>query len=464
MRRPALPPLLAMLLALGALAPARARQGDAPATPAATVVTNGVASGAQAVGASAALAAEMPAPAPESAPAEGMRALSDERAAQEEKLYLEALRSLSEGRPDEATSKLSSLLEKNALHAGAWLDLAISHCELGNKVEAERLFDQIEQRFHPSASILELIAHYRASGCKGQRSYRRSMSFKLGAGYDSNVNQGSSSSTVLLGSVNKLETYTLGPDSLPRADHFKVLSGDFNQPIGSRGMLLIAQLRALRYNEVSSQDSESGLLALERPWSGGGWTGRATAAYGLVRLGGELYQRQAQVLLRAVPPLDLGESLGWSLSAGYSSAIYPTRRYYDARTLDLGTSLAMRSKLSTVVLSAGALADAGKAARPGGDRKGWYGGVNLVTLLGEKAIAEVGVSRQSWRGAQIYSKDFIETRRAQDTSQLRASLLFPVGTHSALQLELRRTFNRENIPLFQYDSRWFQFSWRTDNW
>ncbi|NHZ89350.1 tetratricopeptide repeat protein [Massilia sp. CCM 8733] len=436
-------PLPAMLLALAALAPARAQQGDAAETS----------------------APETSAPAPaEASTADTPDALSDEQVAQEEKLYLEALRSLSEGRPDEATNKLSRLLEKNALHAGAWLDLAISHCELGNKAEAERLFEQIEQRFHPSAAILELMAHYRASGCKGQRTAARSMSFKLGAGYDTNVNQGSSSSTVEIGSAGALKTYTLYAESRPRADHFKVLSGDFNQPIGSRGMLLIAQLRALRHSEVRTQDSDSALLGLERPWSGAGWTGRATAAYGLVRLGGELYQRQAQVLLRAVPPVDLGESLGWSLSAGYSTAIYPTRRYYDARTLDLGTSLAVRSKKSTLVLSSGLLADQGKEGRPGGDRSGWYGGANLVALLGDKAIAELGASRQSWRGARIYSKDFIEIKRDQDTHVLRASLLFPVGTHSALQMEVRRTFNRENIPLFQYDSRWFQFSWRTDNW
>jgi hypothetical protein len=447
MRRPALSPLLALLLTLGACAPALAlaAQGDAPETPAA-------------------LPAAADAPAADAAADEAPAALSDEQAAQEEKLYLDALRSLSEGRPEEATTKLGRLLEKNALHAGAWLDLAISHCELGNKAEAERLFEQIEQRFHPSDAILQLIAHYRKSGCKGQRANPRSMSFKLGAGYDTNVNQGSSSSSVMIGSAGDLKQYDLGPDSLPRADHFKVLSGDFNQPIGSRGMILIAQLRALRYSDVSSQNTDSALLALERPWSGAGWTGRATAAYGLVKLGSELYQRQAQVLLRAVPPLDLGESIGWSLSAGYSSAIYPTRRYYDARTLDLGTSLALRSKQSTVVLSAGVLADAGKDARPGGDRNGWYGGANLVTLLGEKAIAELGVSRQSWHGERIYSQGFIESRRKQDTTQLRASLLFPVGTHSALQLEVRRTFNRENIPLFQYDSRWLQFSWRTDNW
>ncbi|UOD31180.1 tetratricopeptide repeat protein [Massilia violaceinigra] len=446
MRRPPLSALtLAMLLALAVLAPARGQQGDAPET---TASESSAPAEASAAGTAAA-----------DAPAH-----SDEEVAQEEKLYLEALRSLSEGRPDEATSKLSRLLEKNALHAGAWLDLAISHCELGNKAEAEHLFDQIAQRFNPSAAILELIGHYRNSGCKGQRAHPRSMSFKLGAGYDTNVNQGSSSSVVQIGGAGNLKNYELGPASLPRADHFKVLSGDFNQPIGSRGMLLIAQLRALRYNQVESQDTDSALLGLERPWSGAGWTGRATAAYGLVRLGNELYQRQAQVLLRAVPPLDLGESLGWSLSAGYSSAIYPTRRYYDARTLDLGTSLAIRSKKSTVVLSGGLLADRGKEARPGGERAGWYGGASLVALMGEKAIGELGVSRQSWRGDRIYSKDFIEIKRHQDTTQLRASLLFPVGTHSAVQLEVRRTFNRENIPLFQYDSRWFQFSWRTDNW
>ncbi|MDM5178176.1 tetratricopeptide repeat protein [Massilia sp. DJPM01] len=430
-------------------AAAHAQQDDGPSAPAENVVA------AAAVPDTAAAAEAAPAP-PD--------ARADDIAAQEEKLYLDALRALSEGRPDEATGKLERLLEKNSQHAGAWLDLAISHCSLGNESEAERMFEQIETRFDPPPAIRELIAHYRKSGCKGAQVARRAMSFKLGRGYDSNVNQGSSNRFVTVGSGNQLSQVELGPDSLPKGDHFNLLSGDFNQPLGSRGMLLIAQLRALRHSQVDSQDSTSGLLALEKPWNAGAWTGRATAAFGLVRLGGDLYQRQGQLLLRAVPPVALGEATSWALTAGYSGAEYPTRRYYDSHTLDLGSTVAWSAKRATVVLAAGALADQGRASRPGGDRSAWYGSVNLFGALNDKAIGELGISRQSWRSERAYSPGLIDTTRRQNTTQLRASLQVPVGTHSALQLELRRTWNRENIPLFQYDSRAVQFSWRTDNW
>lgn len=469
---------LMLLLAAALCGAAHAQQGDAPErggaderpaaeAPPAEAPERGAdersPAEAPSADAPAAAAADMPAADMPAAQAASTAAAAAS-AAQEEKLYLDALRSLSEGRPDEATGKLERLLEKNSLHAGAWLDLAISHCELGNSVEAERMFEQIEVRFNPPAAIRDLIAQYRKAGCKGTHVARRAMSFKVGRGYDSNVNQGSNRRVFTVGSGNALSQVELGEESLPKADHFNVLSGDFNQPIGSRGMLLIAQLRGLRHDKVSSQDSSSGLLALERPWSAAGWNGRATAAYGLVRLGGELYQRQAQLLLRAVPPLALGEAMGWSLTAGYSAAEYPTRPYYNARTLDLGSNLSWRAKQATVMLSAGALADQGRASRPGGDREGWYGGANLFGALSDKAIVELGLSRQAWHGERVFSPTLIDTTRRQTTSQLRASLQYLVGTHSALQLELRRTWNRENIPLFQYDSHMVQFSWRTDNW
>ncbi|MDQ1924455.1 tetratricopeptide repeat protein [Massilia pseudoviolaceinigra] len=443
-------------------AAAHAQQADRPAASAGNEAASAAVP--ETVAESVPQAAAEASPAPSDASADDNGAAAAAAAAQEEKLYLDAVRALSEGRPDEATGKLERLLEKNSLHAGAWLDLAISHCSLGNESEAERMFEQIETRFNPPPAIRELIAHYRKSGCKGAQVARRAMSFKLGRGYDSNVNQGSSNRFITVGSGDKLSQVELGPDSLPKGDHFNVLSGDFNQPLGSRGMLLIAQLRALRHSRVDSQDTSSGLLALEKPWSAGTWTGRATAAFGLVRLGGDLYQRQGQVLLRATPPVALGEATSWSLTAGYSGAEYPTRRYYDSHTLDLGSTVAWSAKRASVVLAAGVLADHGRDTRPGGDRAGWYGSANVFGALGDKAIGEVGVSRQSWRSDHAYSPGLIDTTRRQDTTQLRASLQVPVGTHSALQLELRRTWNRENIPLFRYDSHAVQFSWRTDNW
>ena len=76
----------------------------------------------------------------------------------QQELYQEALQSLAEGRKQDASEALARLIDKEPLHAGAWLDLALIQCSLGHGDEAERLFANIETRFSPSLDVLELIA------------------------------------------------------------------------------------------------------------------------------------------------------------------------------------------------------------------------------------------------------------------------------------------------------------------
>src|SRR6185437_15823876 len=73
-------------------------------------------------------------------------------------LYLDAMKSIAEGRQDDADDTLTRLIEHEPQHAGAWLDLAIIQCELGRAAEAERLFTIIEARFSPPPGIEEVIA------------------------------------------------------------------------------------------------------------------------------------------------------------------------------------------------------------------------------------------------------------------------------------------------------------------
>lgn len=383
---------------------------------------------------------------------------------QEDQLYLDALKALADGRPDEATGKLSRLLEKNTLHAGAWLDLAISHCELGNTDEALRLFAQIETRFQPNQAIRDLIASYRNTGCKGRESLRRTVSLKFGYGYDSNVNQGSSSRLITIGSGSQLSVVELGPDSLPQADHYKTLSADVNQPLGRYGILLLGQLRAIRHDDVTRQDSDSLLVGAERSANLYGWKNRFTGALGAVRLNDQLYQRQAQMLVRTVPPVILPDYLNWSVAASYSRAVYPTREYYNANTFDMSTSLALRGQRASTQVSVGALSDHGRSTRPGGDRQAAYASVNAIGLVSANVLGEMSLTHQRWRSERAYSPGLIDTSRRQNTTQARASLQYLLSPHHSVQLEWRRTWNRENIPLFQYDSHMLQLSWRSDNW
>lgn len=383
--------------------------------------------------------------------------------AQEGDLYLNALRSLDAGRPDEASALLIRLLAEKPQHAGAWLDLAISQCELGHAAEAERLFREITLRFKTSPAILKLIESYRAQGCKAAAAPHHTLAITLGRGNDNNVNQGASSRFFSTGSGPSYAEWELAPDYLPQADYYTALTGDYTRPLDDKGTLAIMQLRALQHDTVSQQDTTSLLLGLERPWQAGAWRGHGMAALGLVRLDQQLYQRQAQLQLRAAPPVTLPKRVDWSMVAGLSHVEYPTRSNYNASTLDLGTTLRYRGAQTQTQLSLGVLSDHGQTGRLGGDRHGWYGSIQSYARLNDKLNAELGWTHQHWLSDTVYSPGLIDVVRQQDTWQLRAALIIPLQEHQNLQLEWRQIRNKENISLFQYNSRMFQISWRWDN-
>lgn len=381
----------------------------------------------------------------------------------QEELYLEAMHSLAEGHQEEASALLMRFLEQEPLHAGAWLDLAISQCELGHASEAERLFHEIELRFAPPPGIMEVIATYRARGCTVTTVQRRQLALTLGRGHDSNINQGADNRFFNTGSGINLVQWELAPTYLPQPDYYTSLAGDYIEALDDQGTLAITQLRARAADTVSSQDTISLMLGLQRPWQLGNWRGLGTVAVGAVRLGGELYQRQAQLQLRVSPPFNLPEHFDWSATGSLVHVQYPTQVHFDGTTLDLGTTLDYHDYWGQVQSTIGLLEDHGNAERLGGDRQGWYGGVQLHTRLTDQLAGELGLTRQSWRSDAVYSPGLIDVKRDQDTSLLRAALILPLRPHHTLLLEYRQVTNRENIPLFQYNSRLIQVSWRWDN-
>jgi tetratricopeptide (TPR) repeat protein len=381
---------------------------------------------------------------------------------QQEELYRAGLRALAEGRPEDAARLLSQFLEGEPLHAGAWLDLALSQCELGNADEAERLFQNIEQRFAPPPSILEVMASYRAQGCR-LPVRPASWQVSLGRGRDTNVNQGTSTPTFTIGTGANQGELELSPEFLPQADNYSTWSGSYLRPLNNRGTLLILQGYGRRHDNLHDQDNLSLLAGLEQSWTLGRWRTRATGALGAAMLDGQLYQRQQQLQLRAVPPLPLPANLDLTLTTGINHITYPTRSSYDANTLELGAILSYRRQRDQLELSVTSLRDHALADRPGGDRRGWYGNLQWYTELGKGLYGEAGASLQHWLSDSVYSAGLIDTVRRQDTLSARAALQWYFRPGVSLYLEGRAVRNRENISLFQYNSRALQLSLRWDN-
>jgi tetratricopeptide (TPR) repeat protein len=385
--------------------------------------------------------------------------------AQPGELYAAALQALGEGRLEEAAALLQRVVEREPRHAGAWLDLAISQCELGNAAEAERLFASLERRMAVPAGIEEVIARYRATGC-GRAPARAGGVWLLAAtrGHDDNVNQGASDPRFTIGTGSTRTEYQLDPSLLPRADGFSQLAASWLRPLGNTDSDVIVQAYARRHDTVRAQDTASVLAAAEHTWKPFAWRLRGTAAVGYVTLDGALYQRQQQVQARLAPPAArLAPGVEFAATANYNHVAYPTRPAYDGNTLEIGGIFGYRSRFGFAQATLTRLHDDSAADRPGGDRKGWFGNLQWSGDVTSRLGLEAGLSHQMWRSDEIYSPSLIDRRRLQNTTTVRAAGQWLLRPHTSLVLEWRGTFNRENISLFQYNSRALQLSLRWDN-
>lgn len=377
-------------------------------------------------------------------------------------LYMDAMHSIAEGRANDASDALTRMIEQEPQHAGAWLDLAIIQCELGHAEEAERLFRIIEERFSPPAGIREVIASHREKGCKGHQRPDQ-FSVMLGRGIDNNVNQGASSPNFSIGSGSARLDLVLAPDFLPQHDQYTLAAAEYLHEFNPSGTTGFAQLRTRNNDSLSRYNTTALRIGVEQPWRIGDWGIRGTGSLGWLTLGSELYQKQGQLQARIAPPLPLSERFRFHVLTGVSRVQYVTLTNYDSTTLEASGLLTYLGDQSHVQASAGFMSDRGGTARPGGDRHGWFAGIQGNRYLAAGITGEVGWTRQRWLSDGIYSPGLIDIVRRQDTQLWRAALVIPIKPHHAINIEWRNVRNNENISIFQYNSQLIQVSWQWQN-
>jgi hypothetical protein len=380
-------------------------------------------------------------------------------------LYQDALQSIAEGRRNDASRELQRLVEKEPLHAGAWLELALTQCGLGYSDEAERLFATIETRFAPATptpgweSILRVIAEAREQGCN-QWHPSSSWSVTLARGIDQNVNQGALSATFVTEGANGPSTHELTSEFRPMHDQYTILSGDWSRDITRNGATGFVQYAVRRNDQLHQYDSGAAFAGAAMPWRLGQWLVQGSATGGVVTLGGSMYQRQVQTQVRITPPLPLPSSLQFSMLFGFTYNGYLTLTNFNNNVWETRGQLTWRRPATYASVSLGRLDDRALAQRPGGDRQGWFGNAFVRRGLGARTSGELGFTRQTWDSKLPYAPGLIEQVRAQATNVARASLTYSLSKNQLLQLEGRVVHNRENISIFQYNDRQLQLSWQ----
>ena len=386
-------------------------------------------------------------------------AAPQEHAPNAEDLYLRALQSISEGRRTDATAELRRAIEQSPNHAGAWLELALTHCALGNSDEAERLFAIVETRFAPSPALLELIAETREQGCSRWDVFSSGV-LTASRGFDQNVNQGARTNRYVVDAPEGQVEYELSGDFMPRSDQYTQLSGEYMREVTRNGVLGFAQYQLRHNDKLHQYDTGSLFTGLEAPYRWGSWRLRATGTLGLVTLGGKLYQRQTQLQARVAPPLSLPAGLQFNVVGAVTWNTFPSLTNFDSTMQELRGHLSWRGGDQTVNATLGYQNDHALAQRPGGNRRGGFASLLLRRSLGHGINTELGYSHQSWNSNRAYSPGLIDQVRRQETQVLRGSVSHAIDRRQALVLEARFVRNRENISIFQYNNRQLQLSWQ----
>ncbi|HZX27831.1 MAG TPA: bacterial transcriptional activator domain-containing protein [Telluria sp.] len=374
-------------------------------------------------------------------------------------MYMEALQSIAEGRRTDAAGTLQRLIERAPLNAGAWLELALLQCGLGNADAAERMFAVIETRFHPSPDILDIINRQRDEGCAKAPPLTSSL-LALGRGTDRNVNQGASNPNYTVIKDGVPQELPLLPEFLPKADQYTVLNGEYLHEISENGTSGFVQFQGRANDHLSAYNSAALFVGLQSPYRVRRWGLRGTALTGAVSLGGKLYQRQTQVQLRVGPPLPLPDSMQFTVLGSVSHNEYLTLTNFDSNTFELRGIFSANRPAWSGMASLGVLFDNAREHRPGGDRTGFYGNLLYRHALPANLSAEVAYTLQTWRSQSAYSPGVIPQVRSQQTHVLRASLTWPLTRNQQLQLEARAVRDHENISIFQYNNRQLQLSWQ----
>lgn len=160
--------------------------------------------------------------------------------------YLIGIAALDSGKPDKATLAFERVLAVDPNFAGARLDMARAHYQLGDLTRAKTELETVEKQNPPEAAratikkYLDAIAAQQAA-----KQTRLSAYIEGGLGYDTNVNNSTSQSQIQV-PVFGNQTFTLSPNNQKTADSYLGVAagGEINHNLGAHwGLYAGADLR-----------------------------------------------------------------------------------------------------------------------------------------------------------------------------------------------------------------------------
>lgn len=372
--------------------------------------------------------------------------------------YELALESIGNEALTDAITRLERLRADAPHHAGALLDLAILYCRIGNRAKVDEALSTLEHEFSPPPQILALIRELREHDCAPVPPRLR-WSVSTVVGHDTNVNQGSSVSSFVLGHGADLVHVTLEDEFLPKSSMFFGLNAYASRATDG-GSRYYGAFSAQRYASVRGFDQDTLSFGYERVLLHEDGELSTGLSLGARTLGGSLYQKSIAASVRMVPPTAYraGLPLGVELRAAYVR--YPTRRSFDnLETSVLVPSVWQLSDRLTARVSGGWLYDRAQGSRPGGDRSGPMVGLEFYHRLPGHWRTHASWHARALKGESAYAPPLFNTVQRQRRHVISLAAERWLSGGSTLRFEYQHTRNRDTIPIYRFDNDSVMLFW-----
>lgn len=335
--------------------------------------------------------------------------------------------------------------------AGDILDSAVEHCQRGERSQAMSMFEAIRAQLEPPPAILRLIHDLEASGCAGQAIPRGgSLRLQAGAGWDSNVSQGISARSLVLGSGDATLELELDESYRPRSSAFAQASIDYTLAVPEAGLNLQAAVGHRKNDREPAFDLTSASGSVGKAFTLGGQPLRAQLDLAEVWLGQRHYQRTQAGTLQWARPDSSG---GWVATVSATRLRYLTQPSQNSVQMEAGIS--REFKLDASALFHGGVSllhDDANGMRPGGDRRGFQTQAGAL-LLAQGWRLKPQLSYTAWDSRDAFAPGLIDVKRRNRLTYAVLQAERPLSPQSSLVLEWRGRWSRDTVPLYTYKAQ-----------
>lgn len=334
---------------------------------------------------------------------------------------------------------------------GEVMDIAVENCRRGERDQALALFAAIRAQMDPPAPIRHLIEELEATGCSAPALADAGvLRVQGGGGWDSNVSQGITARTLVLGSGDTTLELALDPSYKPRSTAYAQVAADYSMNLPRLGIGL--QFAAGTRQNFNAPDFDLTTLsaAASREFRLGPGTLRAQLELSQLWLGGHSYLGGTTATLQWLRPDEQGAWLA-TLRDGLSH--YRTQATQDARQRELGVLREQRLDASASVHAGFSLQrDDARGLRPGGDRRGWQAQLgSVLSVQGWRVQPELSFTR--WDSNDLFAPGLLDVQRRNRLAQLLVQAERPLAPGSSLLLEWRGRWARDTVALYSYQAQ-----------